>query len=34
MGESARRRIAHWTFEHNIRGLRQALAFATHKIKA
>jgi glycosyltransferase involved in cell wall biosynthesis len=34
MGESARRRIAHWTFEHDIRGLRQALAFATHKIKA
>jgi glycosyltransferase involved in cell wall biosynthesis len=34
MGESARRRVAHWTFEHNIRGLRQALAFATHKIKA
>ena len=34
MGESGRRRIAHWTFEHNIRGLRQALAFATHKIKA
>jgi len=34
MGQSARRRIAHWTFEHNIRGLRQALAFATHKIKA
>jgi len=34
MGQSARRRIAHWGFEQNIRGLRQALAFATHKIKA
>ena len=34
MGESARRRVAHWGFEQNIRGLRQALAFATHKIKA
>jgi len=34
MGEAARRRIATWSFEEDIQGLRQALAFTTRKIRA
>ena len=33
MGESARRRMKSWTFDHDVRGLRQALAYATHKLR-
>jgi glycosyltransferase involved in cell wall biosynthesis len=33
MGESARRRMSFWTFEHDIRALRQALAQTTRKLK-
>jgi glycosyltransferase involved in cell wall biosynthesis len=32
MGESARARIENWSFEEDVRGLRQALAATTHKI--
>lgn len=32
MGDAAKRRIAGWDFEADVAGLRQALAFATHKI--
>ena len=34
MGEAARRRIAGWSFEEDIQGLRQALAYTTRKIRA
>jgi glycosyltransferase involved in cell wall biosynthesis len=34
MGEAARRRIAAWSFEEDIRGLRRALAHTTRKLRA
>jgi glycosyltransferase involved in cell wall biosynthesis len=34
MGESARRRMKNWTFDHDVRALKQALAFATRKLRA
>lgn len=34
MGEAARRRIATWDFEADVRGLRQALAAVTRKLRA
>jgi len=34
MGEAARRRIAAWSFEEDILGLRQALAYTTRKLRA
>lgn len=34
MGEAARRRIAAWSFEEDIQGLRQALAYTTRKLRA
>ncbi len=34
MGEAARRRVAHWTYEEDLRGLRAALAYATRKLPA
>ena len=34
MGEAARRRVAAWSFEEDVRGLRQALAYTTRKIRA
>lgn len=34
MGEAARRRIAVWSFEEDIQGLRQALAYTTRKLRA
>jgi glycosyltransferase involved in cell wall biosynthesis len=33
MGEAARRRIAGWSFEEDIQGLRQALAYTTRKLR-
>jgi glycosyltransferase involved in cell wall biosynthesis len=32
MGHAARQRIAHWTYEEDIQGLRAALAHTTHKL--
>ncbi len=34
MGHAARRRIAAWSFEEDVRGLRQALAHTTRKLRA
>ena len=34
MGQAARRRVASWSFEDDVRGLRQALAYTTHRIRA
>ncbi|WP_158823329.1 glycosyltransferase family 4 protein [Granulicella sp. S156] len=34
MGEATRRRIAAWSFEEDIQGLRQALAYTTRKLRA
>jgi glycosyltransferase involved in cell wall biosynthesis len=34
MGEAARRRIATWSFEEDVQGLRNALAYTTRKIRA
>ena len=34
MGEAARRRIAGWSFEEDIQGLRRALAYTTRKLHA
>jgi glycosyltransferase involved in cell wall biosynthesis len=34
MGAAARSRIAHWDYEADVRGLRQALAAVTHKLRA
>jgi glycosyltransferase involved in cell wall biosynthesis len=34
MGDAARRRIADWSFEEDVRGLRQALAHTTRKLRA
>ena len=34
MGEAARRRIASWSFEEDIQGLRHALAYTTRKLRA
>ncbi len=33
MGEAARRRIAGWSFEEDVQGLRQALAYTTRKLR-
>ncbi|HEY1741931.1 MAG TPA: glycosyltransferase family 4 protein [Granulicella sp.] len=33
MGEAARRRIASWSFEEDVHGLRQALAYTTRKLR-
>lgn len=33
MGEAARHRIATWSFEEDLRGLREALAFTTRKLR-
>jgi hypothetical protein len=33
MGEAARRRIAAWSFEEDIRGLRRALAQTTGRLQ-
>jgi glycosyltransferase involved in cell wall biosynthesis len=34
MGEAARRRVARWTYEEDLAGLRAALAHTTHKLPA
>jgi len=34
MGDAARRRVARWSFENDVRGLRQSLAFTTRKLRA
>jgi glycosyltransferase involved in cell wall biosynthesis len=34
MGEAARRRVAHWTYEEDLLGLRAALAHTTRKLPA
>jgi glycosyltransferase involved in cell wall biosynthesis len=34
MGDAARLRVAQWTYEEDVRGLRQALAHTTHKLSA
>jgi len=34
MGEAARRRVANWTYEEDLVGLRASLAYTTHKLPA
>jgi glycosyltransferase involved in cell wall biosynthesis len=34
MGHAARLSVARWTYEEDLRGLRQALAYTTHKLSA